>query len=154
RRPSATACGLFFAVHLRYLVCLVHGAKFGTPQRLIATTGTRGRGLGSERQVLDSSDAVMGRRRMCRVYAAVVLTLAITGVASAQQSQNIPAQLQQIQNQLDALAASINSLTTAAPRLRTFYLTPNAAVGDHALSACAAGYHMANLFEIHELTTL
>jgi hypothetical protein len=37
---------------------------------------------------------------------------------------------------------------------RMFYLTQTAVPGDQALTACAVGYHMASLWEIHEPSNL
>jgi hypothetical protein len=47
-----------------------------------------------------------------------------------------------------------NSVGNAPTRPRRYYLTTTLHKGNEALTACATGYHMASLWEIHEPTTL
>ncbi len=42
----------------------------------------------------------------------------------------------------------------AGPKLRRYYQTTTTHNGSQALSACAAGYHMASLWEIHDTSNL
>jgi len=71
--------------------------------------------------------------------AALALVLLL---GAAQSSNSVPDQLKAIQSQLNAL------------RPRQFYLTKTTHTGAQALSACAAGYHMASMWEIREPTNL
>jgi hypothetical protein len=71
--------------------------------------------------------------------AALALVLLL---GAAQSSNSVSGQLNAIQSQLNDV------------RPRKFYLTKITHTGDQALSACAAGYHMASLFEIHDPTNL
>jgi hypothetical protein len=72
--------------------------------------------------------------------------------AAFQSSNSVPGQLAAIQSQLSDLKAQVASLANKGPR--KFYLTKTFHNGAEALSACAAGYHMASLWEIHEPSNL
>src|SRR5262249_42610344 len=63
-------------------------------------------------------------------------------------------QIQTLQQSINTLQAKIDAFQNAtAPR--RFYLTPTASFdGSHAPTACAVGFHMANLFEIFDTTNL
>jgi hypothetical protein len=63
-------------------------------------------------------------------------------LGAAQSSNSVPGQLKDIQAQLNDL------------RPRKFYLTQLDYHADEALSVCAAGYHMASLWEIHDPSNL
>ena len=71
-----------------------------------------------------------------------VLPLVLLFGAAFQSSNSVPAQLNAIQSQLSSL------------KPRQFYLTRTEHDGAHALSACAAGYHMASLYEIFDPSNL
>jgi len=79
--------------------------------------------------------------------------------AAFQSSNSVPGQLQAIQSQLSnllaqnsALVAKVDSLVNKGPR--KFYVTNSDHQGDTALSACAQGYHMASIWELHDPTDL
>jgi hypothetical protein len=86
--------------------------------------------------------------------------------AAFQSSNSVPGQLNAIQSGISDLKAQNASLANKVSDLeaqvaslankgqRKFYLTPASHTGAEALSACAAGYHMASLWEIHDPTTL
>ena len=63
--------------------------------------------------------------------------------AAFQSPNSVPAQLQ-------AILAKLTDLADKGPR--KFYLTKTEHNGAQALSACAPGYHMASLWEIHDPT--
>lgn len=71
-----------------------------------------------------------------------VLPLVLLFGAAFQSSNSVPGQLSAIQAQLNGL------------KPRQFYLTRTQHDGAHALSACAAGYHMASLYEIFDPSNL
>lgn len=76
--------------------------------------------------------------------------------------------IQNLQNSVNALQATVNTLQTTvnnqktiltnlqnAAKPRRFYLTQGTSFdGSHALAACAAGFHMANLYEILDPSNL
>jgi hypothetical protein len=80
----------------------------------------------------------------------------LLGAAQAQSPNSVPDQLKTIQAQFSDLEAQNASLAAqvASNGPRKFYLTKTKHDGDQALSACAVGYHMASLWEIHEPTNL
>ena len=53
-----------------------------------------------------------------------------------------------------ASASGTEADQAASTGTRQFYLTSALAIGDEALTACAAGYHMASLWEITDLSNL
>jgi len=81
-----------------------------------------------------------------KALALSALPLALLFGAAFQLS--IPDQLKAIQSGISDLEAQVASLANKGPR--KFYLTKTFHNGAGALSACAAGYHMASLWEIHE----
>ena len=68
---------------------------------------------------------------------------------SAAGQPGVPFGVAQLQEQLAALQASVEALQP-----RTFYLTVDLFDGAQAPDACAPGYHMASLWEIHDPTSL
>ena len=78
-----------------------------------------------------------------------VLPLVLLFGAAFQSSNSVPGQLSAIQSQLSAIQSQLSSL-----KPRQFYLTRTEHDGAHALSACAAGYHMASLYEIFDPSNL
>ena len=81
--------------------------------------------------------------------------------AAFQSPNSVPGQLQAIQSQLHALMSQNSGLESQISALqaqvkpRKFYLTNTETHnGAHALSACAVGFHMASLWEIHDPTYL
>jgi hypothetical protein len=72
--------------------------------------------------------------------------------AAFQSNNSVPGQLAAIQSQLSSLQAQVASLANKGRR--KFYVTPTLHDGAHALSACATGYHMASLWEIHDTSNL
>ena len=70
-------------------------------------------------------------------YLPVLLLVLIFG-AAFQSPNSVPCQLAAIQSEIKGL------------KPRNFYLTRTKHTGAQALTACAAGYHMASLWEIHE----
>ena len=80
------------------------------------------------------------------------MLLALLFGAAFQSPNSVPGQLQAIQSQLSALQAQLASLANKGPR--KFYLTQTQHNGAQALSACAAGYHMASLREIVDTSNL
>jgi hypothetical protein len=77
-----------------------------------------------------------------KAIALSALPLALFFGAAFQSSPSVPDQLKAIQSELSGL------------KPRKFYLTRTEHDGAHALSACAAGYHMASLWEILEPSNL
>jgi hypothetical protein len=79
--------------------------------------------------------------------------------AAFQSSNSVPGQLQAIQSQLtavlsqnSALQEQVASLANKGPR--KFYKTKTTHTGAEARDACAEGYHMASLWEIHDPSNL
>ena len=88
-----------------------------------------------------------------KALAISALPLAFLFGAAFQSPNSVPGQLQAIQSQLSALQAQLASLANKGPR--KFYLTKtDMHNGAQALSACAEGYHMASLWEIHDPSNL
>jgi hypothetical protein len=85
-----------------------------------------------------------------KALALSALPLALLFGAAFQSS--VPAQLEAILSEISGLKAQVASLANKGPR--KFYLTPTTHTGAQALSACARGYHMASLWEIHDPTNL
>ena len=79
---------------------------------------------------------------MKKTLALAALALVLLLGAASQSSNSVPGQLKEIQSQLNDL------------RPRQFYLTQTPYNGAEALTACAVGYHMASLWEIHDPTNL
>src|SRR5262245_2916286 len=85
----------------------------------------------------------------------VVLGHGLAGRADAQ-SQPLAAmqtQLNALQAQVSALTATVNALRTQVAALPTssrksYYLTRAGVPGNHAVTACDAGFHMASLWEL------
>lgn len=97
------------------------------------------------------------------VLAAIAIAqLTMTGGVSAQDGSvgagnpTILAAVQQLQQQVAALQASLVATQGQldALRPRAYYLSTVEADGAGAPSACAAGFHMASLWEIHDTTVL
>jgi hypothetical protein len=83
--------------------------------------------------------------------AAIALVLLLG--AAFQSSNSVPGQLKDIQSGISDLKVQVASLANKGPR--KFYLTKTFThTGAETLSACAAGYHMASLWEIHDPTNL
>ncbi len=55
---------------------------------------------------------------------------------------------------LTAAPYAVHALTAGRTPARLFYLTTTAVVGSSALTACAAGFHMASMWEIFDVSTL
>jgi hypothetical protein len=91
-----------------------------------------------------------------KALALSALPLAFIFGAAFQSSNTVSAQLAAIRSQISGLEFDINSLQSQISSLkpRKFYLTKNPSDGAHALTACAAGYHMASLWEIHDPSNL
>jgi hypothetical protein len=89
-----------------------------------------------------------------KVLALSALPLALLFGAAFQMS--VPDQLKAIQSGISDLQAQVASLAAqvASNGPRKFYLTRTEHDGAHALSACAAGYHMASLWEILDPSNL
>jgi hypothetical protein len=81
-------------------------------------------------------------------FAALALVF-LLGAAFQSPNNSIPDQLKAIQSWISDLKAEV-----ASNGPRKFYLTKTQHNGNQALSACAAGYHMASLWEIHDPTNL
>ncbi len=121
--------------------------------------------------------------RRCVVAISIALSVAAMPTSGSAADNGVPQQLQQIQEQLQAIQAALtgqgNSLTQQLQALQTalvgqaqqlqtlqttlggvakarkFYLTrENTFDGSEAPSACAAGYHMASLWEIFDPSNL
>jgi len=91
--------------------------------------------------------------------AAIALVFLLSAAQAQSPNSSIQDQLKTIQAgisdlkaQNDSLAAQVASIANKGPR--RFYLTKTQYSGAQALSACAAGYHMASLWEIHDPTNL
>lgn len=80
------------------------------------------------------------------------LPLVLLFAAAFQSPNSVPGQLAAIQAKLDSLETQLAALATKGQR--QFYLTKTVHDGAHALTACAMGYHMASLWEIHEPSNL
>lgn len=92
-------------------------------------------------------------KRLAPLFAlAVAIIVGMVGVSQADPAmQSIINQLQSIQQKLDALQATVNGIDKAVlPKM--FYLTANSFNGLQALTACAPGFHMANLYEVLTLS--
>ncbi len=95
---------------------------------------------------------------MEEVLAIGTLSLALIFGAAFQSSNSVPVQLQAIlrkslpQSKNSGLEAKVDSLINNGPR--KFYLTKTYHNGAQALSACATGYHMASMWEIHQPSNL
>src|SRR4030095_12687199 len=81
-----------------------------------------------------------------------ILPLVLLFGAAFQSSNSVPAQLTAILTKLDNVETQLAAL--AAKGQRQFYLTQSTHDGAHALSACAMGYHMASIWEIHDMSNL
>ncbi len=121
--------------------------------------------------------------RRCVVATSIALSVAAMPTSGSAADNGVPQQLQQIQEQLQAIQAALtgqgDSLTQQLQALQTalvgqaqqlqtlqttlggvakarkFYLTrENTFDGSEAPSACAAGYHMASLWEIFDPSNL
>jgi hypothetical protein len=82
-----------------------------------------------------------------KAIALSALPLAFLFVTAFQSSNSVVGQLAALQAQVASIAAN-----NKGPR--NFYLTKTEHIGSQALSACATGYHMASLWEIHDPTEL
>jgi hypothetical protein len=87
--------------------------------------------------------------------------LLLSVVAFSQSPNSVPGQLAHIQSKIDSLTTQVTSLTAQVASLaannkgpRKFYETKDSVDGAHALTACAAGYHMASLWEIFDPSNL
>ena len=91
-----------------------------------------------------------------KVLALSALPLAFLFGAAFQSSPSVSAQLAALRSQLSGLEFDIHGLESQISSLkpRKFYLTKNEYNGAQALTACAAGYHMASLWEIHDPSNL
>ena len=94
---------------------------------------------------------------MKKALALSALPLAFLFVAAVQsptssQLAAIQSQITRLETKVDALAA--NQLAANKKGPRKFYLTKTEYNGAQALTACAAGYHMASLWEIHDPSNL
>ena len=101
-----------------------------------------------------------------KVLALSALPLAFLFGTAFQSSTSTQAQLTAIRSQLNGLELDITGLKTQISGLqaqvaslankgpRKFYLTKTPYNGAQALTACAAGYHMASLWEIHDPSNL
>jgi len=88
-----------------------------------------------------------------KALALSAVPLALLFGAAFQSSNSVPGQLSAIQSQLSALQSQVASIPNNGPR--KFYLTKTLDHdGAEALSACAEGYHMASMWEIHEPSNL
>ena len=86
---------------------------------------------------------------MKKALALSALPLVLLFAAAFQSSNSVPGQLAAIQSQLSRLEAQV-----ASSEPRKFYLTRTQHTGAEALSACAAGYHMASAWEILDTSNL
>ena len=87
------------------------------------------------------------------------LPLALLFVAAFQSSDSVPGQLKAILSEISGLKSEIGGLEAQVASLankvpRKFYLTRTEHNGAQALSACAAGYHMASVWEILDPSNL
>ena len=89
---------------------------------------------------------------MKKTIAISAVPLVFLLVTAFQSSNSPPGQLAAIQAKLDSLDTQVAALAAKEPR--QFYLTKTGHTGDQALSACAPGYHMASMSEIHDLSNL
>ena len=101
-----------------------------------------------------------------KVLALSALPLAFVFVAAFQLSDSVPSQLKAILSRISGLEFDINGLQSQISSLeaqvaslankgqRKFYVTRDRYFGDQALTACAAGYHMASLWEILDPSNL
>ena len=89
---------------------------------------------------------------MKKVLAFSALPLLFLFVAGFQSSNSVAAQLAAINAKLDSMETQLSALAAKGPR--QFYLTKTTHNGANALLACAPGYHMASLWEIHDPTNL
>ena len=87
-----------------------------------------------------------------KALALSALPLAFLFGAAFQSSDSVSAQLAAIQPQISSLETQVASLANKGPR--KFYLTKTPYNGAQALTACAAGYHMASLWEIYDPSNL
>ena len=87
-----------------------------------------------------------------KALAISALPIALLFGAAFQLPNTVSAQLTAIQFQIIKLQAQVASLADKGPR--KFYLTQALHNGAQALSACAQGYHMASLWEIHDTSNL
>jgi hypothetical protein len=85
-----------------------------------------------------------------KALALSVLPLVLLSGAAFQSDNSVPGQLAKIQSEISDLKAQVATVAANNKGPRKFYLTKNQYVGSQALTACAAGYHMAALWEIHE----
>jgi hypothetical protein len=88
-----------------------------------------------------------------KALAISAVPLALLFGAAFQSPNSVPGQLHAIQAQLSSLETKIDSLANKGPR--QFYLTKTSEYdGAEALSACAPGYHMASMWEIHDASNV
>ena len=93
---------------------------------------------------------------MKKALALSALPLVLLFAAAFQSPNSILEQLKVIQSQNSSLQSEISDLKAqvASTVPRKYYMTRDRYDGAHALTACAAGYHMASLWEIHETSNL
>jgi hypothetical protein len=91
-----------------------------------------------------------------KALALSALPLVLLFAAAFQSPNSILEQLKVIQSQNSSLQSEISDLKAqvASTVPRKYYMTRDRYDGAHALTACAAGYHMASLWEIHETSNL
>jgi hypothetical protein len=94
-----------------------------------------------------------------KAIALSALSLALLFGAAFQGSNSVLDQLKAIRSEISGLESEISNLEAQVASLpnkgpRKFYLTQTSHIGDQVLTACAAGYHMASLWEIHDPSNL
>jgi len=95
-------------------------------------------------------------KRLLSIALMVLVTLVgMVGVSSAAADkaiQTVITQLQNIQNADHAQPATVNGRVQVKPKM--YYLTRDQVNGDQSIDACSTGFHMANLFEILDTSSL
>ncbi len=129
-----------YDLRFRLFDALAGGALVGSPSTLTFTNQAVSNGLFNV--VLDfGTNAFAGDERFLEIAVRPGGTAVAFTVLSPRQA-------------LTAAPYAVHALTAGRTPARLFYLTTSLAAGNSALTACAAGFHMASLWEIHDVATL
>jgi hypothetical protein len=129
-----------YDLRFRLFDALTGGALVGTPDTLTFSNQTVSAGLFN--LVLDfGTDAFAGDARFLEIGVRPGGSAVAFTVLNPRQA-------------ITAAPYAVHALTAGRATPRSFYLTTTTHLGNAATTACAAGFHMASMWEIHDVATL